>query len=497
MKTPAKPQPPANKLSKSRYTRGIQCYKSLWLLTHSPEMRVEYDAAALSRFRTGHEVGELARNLYPNGVLVQHEGLSFDEQVKMTSETMKKAKVIYEAAFSYTGIFIRADILRKGRSGWEIYEVKSSNDTKDIHQDDIDIQYFVLDSLGIPVSKSCIVHLNRKYVRDGNIKLNDLFSIKNVTRTTRDRQADVKKEVGRMLRMLKGKEPNIDIGRHCHYPYACDFIDYCWQHIPENSVFDLAGKGVNKFDLYRQGIILQEDIPREILKGKQLQQVETFLKKKTAVNKYKLRTFLDTLWHPLCFLDFETFQYAIPPYNGLSPYQSVTFQYSLHYRKKAGGKLHHREYLAEPGIDPRKEFLDRLLDDIPDNACILVYNKSFEVGRLKELAQHFPRKKKKLQAIIDNIVDLIEPFRQRSIYSWKQKGSHSIKAVLPAFVPGMTYEGMEIGNGEDAMEAYHEMCRLLDRPKELAKLRKAMLEYCKQDTLAMVKLLEVLGTKAL
>ena len=205
-------------------------------------------------------------------------------------------------------------------------------------------------------------------------------------------------------------------------------------------MFDLAGNGVKKFDLYRKGIVKLEDA-LDILKGKQLQQAEATLNKKVTVEKEKLRAFLDRLQYPLCFLDFETFESAIPPYDGLRPYQKVPFQYSLHYQKKRGGKLHHVEFLAQPGVDPRKELLTQLLNDIPEGACVLAYNKSFEIGRLNELAERFPRKKKKIQAIIDNMVDLIEPFRQRSIYSWKQQGSHSIKKVLPAFVPGMTYEG--------------------------------------------------------
>lgn len=298
-----------------------------------------------------------------------------------------------------------------------------------------------------------------------------------------------------MQRMMQGKEPKIDIGPHCSDPYPCDFEGHCWAHIPDNSVFDLTGNGVKKFDLYQKGIVKLEDA-LDTLKGKQLQQAEATLNKKVTVEKDELRTFLARLQYPLCFLDFETFMSAVPPYDGLRPYQQVPFQYSMHFRKKPGGKLHHVEFLAQAGVDPRKEFLERLLEDIPEDACILVYNKSFEISRLKDLAEQFPRRKKRIQAIIDSIVDLIEPFRQRFIYSWKQKGSHSIKSVLPAFVPGMSYEGLEIGEGGEAMEAYHEMCDLVGKPKELVKLRNALLEYCRQDTLAMIKLLEVLEKKA-
>jgi hypothetical protein len=163
--------------------------------------------------------------------------------------------------------------------------------------------------------------------------------------------------------------------------------------------------------------------------------------------------------------------------------------------KRAGGRLHHKEFLAEPGIDPRKGLLEKLTEIIPEDACILAYNKSFEATVLKGLAECFPRKKKLIGTYIDNMIDLADPFRKRDIYSWKQQGAYSIKKVLPAFVKGMSYEGLEIADGGAAMQAYHEMCALMDKPKELANLRKSLLAYCKMDTLAMVRLLDVLRKK--
>jgi hypothetical protein len=485
----------SHKLSKSRYTRGLQCHKSLWLLTHSPELRTEPDASLQSRYDEGHVVGELAQELFPGGVMIPFDGLSFDEQIRLTAQAMQSAKVIYEAAFSHNGVFVKADIMRKGRQGWDIYEVKSSTDIKDVHLNDIAVQYHVIGNSGIKVGKAFLVHLNNKYVRSGPLGLDLLFTINDVTADPMKRQPDVKKEIVRQQKMLKGKEPGIDIGPHCEYPYDCDFMDHCWRHIPEDSVFDLRDRGVDKYDLYRQGIVRQCDIPLELLNAKQRQQVEATLKKKNTINNVKVREFLDKLWYPLCFLDFETFQSAVPPYDGTSPYQQIPFQYSLHYRKRKGGKLYHCEYLAQPGVDPRKELIDRLLEDVPDGACIVAYNKAFEIGQLKELAKQFPCKRSKIQAIIVAVFDLMYPFKKRHIYSWKQSGSYSLKTVLPTFVKGMTYDGMEIGDGGAAMEAYHVMGELADKPKELAKLRTALLTYCRQDTLAMVKLLEILERK--
>jgi hypothetical protein len=457
-------------------------------------LRGESEATSQA-FSQGLKIGELARDIFPDGVLIPYDGLSFDEQVQETQKVLVKAKVIYEAAFMYNGLFVKADILRKVRGGWELYEVKGSSKVKDVYLDDTAVQYHVITGSGLIVTKAFVVHLNTSYRREGALDLDKLFTRHNVTTEVLERQAGIKKEIAAQKRMLNEKEPDIAIGPWCNNPYECDFICHCWKNVPEGSVFELAGKGVDTFDLYRQGIVCLKDIPFDRLKGKQLQQVEATRGKKTVVNKEKLKEFLDSLWYPLYFLDFETFEVTIPEYDGLHPFQQVPFQYSLHSQKRAGGKLHHTEYLAKPGIDPRKEIVGRLLEDIPEGACVLAYYKSFESSRIKELSEQFPRKKKRLLSIIDNMLDLIDPFKARHLYSWKQQGSHSIKAVLPAFVKGMSYDNMEIGNGMAAMEAYHQMCNLADNPKELATVRKNLLEYCKQDTLAMVKLLEVIEVK--
>jgi len=491
---PTHTRKPSHYLSKSLYIRGLQCHKSLYLQKHAPALKVELDAQARARFSAGDHVGELARDIFPGGVLVPYVENDHAAQIKQTADAMAAGKkIIYEATFEYDGIFVKVDILRKTARGWQIYEVKSSSSLKDVHGDDAALQYYVLTRLDIPITKAFVVHLNKDYVRCGDLDLQELFDKADVTQEVKAKQEDIEAEIAAQRKMLARKSPpKIDIGPQCSAPYECDFSGHCWQHIPEDSVFDLAGNGVNKFELYREGIIALKDVPLERLKGKQRQQAEATRARKVIVAREPLKAFLDQLWYPLCYLDFETFSMAVPPYDGLKPYQHVTFQYSLHYLKRRNGKLYHREYLAEPGIDPRKGLIEQLLADIPEDACVLAYHKSFEIGRLKELAAHFPRHKKKIEKIIDNTLDLEDPFRQRAIYSWKQKGSSSIKKVLPAFVKGMSYEGMAIGNGGEAMEAYHEMCDLSDKPEELARLRQGLLEYCRQDTLAMVELMGIL-----
>jgi hypothetical protein len=317
-------------LSKSRYVRGLQCHKSLWLATYGESGLRHVSAEAEASFQQGNVVGELAQDIFPGGVLVPFNGLSFEEQLATTEKTMKDSKVIYEGTFNHDGILVKVDIMRKVRGGWELYEVKSSTSAKDVYYDDVAVQYYVLTGAGVNITKAFVVHLDSGYVRSGKLDLNALFKINDVTAEVRELQPDVKKEIARQKRLLKSGEPDIDIGPWCTDPYDCDFMGHCWKHIPDNSVFDLAGRGADKFALYNQGIVRLRDVPLEKLKGKQLQQVEALLKKKTIVDKKAIKCFLSEIWYPLYFFDFETFQSGIPPYNGLRPYQQIPFQFSVH-----------------------------------------------------------------------------------------------------------------------------------------------------------------------
>jgi len=151
--------------------------------------------------------------------------------------------------------------------------------------------------------------------------------------------------------------------------------------------------------------------------------------------------------------------------------------------------MKHHEFLAMPKTDPRRDLIDKLISEIPDNACIFAYSKGFEIARLRDLAAWFPEYSDKIERMIEKIRDLATPFRQFSIYSYKQQGSYSLKSVLPAMVPDFGYNHLDIQNGGMAMDSFAAMNQT-DDPEEIEKIRHGLLEYCKLDTLAMVKILE-------
>jgi len=479
-------------LSKTLFIKGLQCHKALYLHKYHPELKEDVSDAKEALFSGGRDVGVFAQQLFPGGVEIAYEDQALSDQIKQTQTEIKKGTVtIYEAAFGYKGTFCKVDILHKGKKGWEIYEVKSSTDMEDVYYDDVAFQYYVLISTGLPVSKASLVHINNQYIKDGDIEVDRLFTIQDLTKIAKEQESVVSEELQKQRDMLTGNLPDIDIGEYCTNPYGCDFAGHCRSHIPQNSVFDLKGRGVNKFDLYRQGIIRMKDIPKDMLNIKQGIQVEGTLKKKNHIIKENIRDFLKSLWYPLYFLDFETFMLPIPLFDGTRPYQQIPFQYSLHYLKSDGGKLKHHEFLASPSCDHRKELTEKLINEIPDNACVLAYNMSFEKRILADLGVWFPEDSDRIETIIDNMKDLMAPFRSKDYYLWQMNGSYSIKAVLPALIPELSYDGMEISDGGMAMNAYSMMCETED-PKELERIRKALLEYCKLDTLGMVKIVEKL-----
>jgi len=338
--------------------RGLQCHKSLYLYKYHPELIDELSEEKESLFSSGKDVGLLAQQLFPGGVEIPYEGLSHSEQLDRTYEEIQKGRrTIYEATFSHDGVFVKVDILHKGQKGWEIYEVKSSTSVKDVHFSDAAIQYYVLTGAGLPVSKVYLTHINNEYVRKGDIDPQGLFLSEDITEAVIEKQPFVLDELTKVRAMLRERQPEIDIGPYCDDPYECDFKGHCWSHLPSPSVFDYADRGKpDAFELYQQGIVRMEDVPPQILGWRQQMQLNGVLHHKNHTDVEVVQAFTESLWYPLCFLDFETTALIpIPMYDGTRPYQQVPFQYSLHIIEKPGGEVLHHEYLSNGNTNPQKK----------------------------------------------------------------------------------------------------------------------------------------------
>lgn len=447
-------------------------------------------------FNRGTNVGILAQNLFPGGTDASPKSPSeYNNAVALTKKLLKnKQQVIYEASFNFNDVLSIADIVVQEKSALKIFEVKSSTSISETYLQDAALQYWVITNSGYKVKDFSIIYINNQYLRDGELDLNKFFITESVLRSIKPMQKWIEEKVNRFKKVLNKKTiPDIDIGEHCYNPYTCAFFEYCRKHIPDNSVFDLAGLQLNKkYDLYRQGIIRLKDIPNDIsLPQTAKVQLDVFKSRKNIINKPEIKEFLSDLNYPIYFMDFETIQPAIPLFDKSKPYQQIPFQYSLHFKKNKKSKIEHFEFLAEAVDDPRIKFIENLLKDTRNKGDILVYNKPFEVTRLKEIAETFPVYRKQIEERISRIKDLMVPFQKKYYYTNDMQGSYSIKYVLPALIPDLSYKDLDINEGGLASIAFESLYYETDMFK-ISEIRNNLLEYCKLDTFAMVKLLEKL-----
>lgn len=488
-------------LSKSKYCKLVQCPKILWMNKYKSNVAVPTAREAV--LANGTAVGELARNLFGDYTNIEFN-TDLNIMVEDTKKMLKsKPNIITEASFNYDNNFCSVDILKNNLDGVEIYEVKSSTDVHDIYLDDASYQYFVLSNLGLNVKKVCIVYINKQYVRDKELEIEKLFNIQDITDIAKLKQDEIKKTIEMANKYMDeyngDNEPNTDIGMHCFNPYKCEFWEYCTRNLPKPNVFDIGG-GMHtskKFEKYYEGKISFRDLQNENLNQKFLEQIDFELNNlKPKIEKEAIKGLMDSLKYPLYFIDYETYQLAIPEVEGTKPYQQLPFQYSLHIIKEKGASIQHKEFLAE--IDDQnyiRHFAESMIKNMPENGSVIIYNKAFEPVRNNEIARMYPDLKDELERINSNIIDFMEPFKQRKYYTKEMHGSASIKAVLPALYPNdpeLDYHKLPVvHNGGEASEAFLSLRNM--SKEEQKEIRHGLLVYCELDTYAMVKIWEKLN----
>lgn len=448
--------PPKHILSKSTFMYGCQCPKRLWLHKNRPDVRDELDDEQQAIFQRGTDVGKLAEGLFPGGVDARpKDTFSYQQSVADTSRYIAEGKkVIYEAAFQYEGLLCAVDILVQRGGRWYAYEVKSTTKVKPEQLPDAAFQYYVITHSGLDLNDFSIVHLNNTYIRKGELDINQLFSPESVLVSILEMQVYINTQATQLKAMLQNKKdmPVIAVGDQCNTPYACDFQGFCFDGI------EVEEPDYGEPYIYKDGIV----------------------------------AFLDQLEYPIYHMDFESWMTAVPEFDGHWPYRQVCFQYSVHVQQSPGADPEHYEYLAEKVGTSTEEFLKNLLQVLGTQGTVLVYNKTFEATRLKELVREYPQYEEAVDNILNRIVDLMSPFHKKHYRLPEMQGSYSIKLVLPALIPELRYDDLTIGNGGVANAAFFNLRDESDA-KKIEATREALLEYCGLDTLAMVRILEKLS----
>ncbi len=474
---------------------GCQCTKRLFLHKFNRGLRNPYDEKQQAIFDAGTSIGELSQKLFPYGVDASPPNLySYHLSVAKTKALIDRGvDVIYEAAFQYEGVLCALDILVKNGNAWYAFEVKSKTSVKEQHVQDAALQYYVVKHCGLPIEDISIIYLNNQYVRHGELDVKKLFATESVLENVLTLQDYIENKVFELKALLSiRQEPVIDIGPHCVTPYECDFTNHCWAHMPkENSVLSLA-RGVG-WKLLGEGYKHLDEIPNDYELGNTASmQLAHYRTGEVHIEKDEIERFLEPLVYPLYFFDFETIMPGIPEFDDSRPYQQIPFQFSLHVQRIRNGEVEHHAFLGDGINDPRLRLTEVMLKALGESGSIICYNMSFEKSRIRELAELYPEHATKLLAIHDRIFDLMIPFQKRWYYHPEFRGSYSIKVVLPVLVPELRYDALEIQEGGMASLVYAQLKK--QKPEIADAQRLQLLEYCKMDTLAMVRILEFLKT---
>jgi hypothetical protein len=484
-------------ISKSQYLKGLQCPKALWLYRHRPDLKPEVSIVLQHLFDSGHEVGLLAQKCFEGGVEIVEEYYKVEATIRSTQEavTLNPPAVFEAAACSPDGAYSRIDILRRCREfgAWDLVEVKSTTSVKGYHIDDMALQRYAFSGAGYNIRKSILMHIDNQYVKSGPLDVQNLFHLEDCTADVEAQMAVVREYLEPLKAVLASPdEPVVTIGDQCNRPFACDYIPYCWKHVPAYSVYNLF-RGDKLAALLSKGIIDVADIPEGFdVTRRQGIEIDTFKEKRVHVDRAAISKFLGRFVYPLFFLDYETINPAVPLFDGTRPYEKVPFQFSLHVQQVKGGPVTHTGFLHTGSGDPRPHFVKELVASCGDAGSVVVYNQPFEAGVNETLAETFTEHAAVLLATNGRMVDLLVPFRSRFLYHPAMRGSASLKSVLPTLVPELSYAGLGIADGETASLMYLKAFKNEALEEEKKRIYADLVDYCRLDTLAEVKLLEVL-----
>ncbi len=489
-----------HRLSKSRYMAGHQCHLRLWYDIHERHIMPPVSQAQQAIFNTGHQVGDLARECYPGGHFVAHDYRNIPAALAETQRLIEEgtALALFEPAFRHNNVLARVDVLERiPDGGWRIVEVKSTTRCKQEHIPDVAVQLWVLRGAGLDVRDAGVLTLNREYIYDGvRLDLDVLFKFHPVLDEADALLESVGADVAAMQAMLAADEaPDIAPSQHCLKPYVCPYYQHCTQDIPqpEHGIGELLGiRADRREELEAKGITEVRDVPNDF----PLNQLQSIIRQAISDGRNivhgDLTRSLAGITPPVRHLDFETFQPAIPRFTGTRPYDQVPFLFSVH-TETNGRPPEHVEYMHEDDSDPRPALIERLLESLGDKGSICVYS-SFERTQIKALAVAFPDYANALDTITTRLVDLHQIVRG-NYYHPGFRGSFSLKSVIPAIAPHLSYDDLEVADGRMASVWYDRAISSADS-EERRRIFDNLRAYCAHDTLAMVELHKALLASA-
>lgn len=465
-------------LTKSDFLLYLESPLHLWAKTHDQLETKNLSIYDQLTIKQGYEVENLAKEYLRQRLLLNYSADSAVDFQKTVSDGRYEARLdglVYDAAAKV----------------YDLYEIKSSTKIDKSHKYDVTFQYLVAKA-SLPIRQVYLLHINPEFVKEGEINLQEFFVAQEVGEMVNKLEDKVFELRSQALHVLDMVEAPTD--KHCYKIKTCPCLQLCHPNLADYSIYDLSWWKAGQYEkLVAKGYQkLGEVKESEELTPKQILQIRSFKQQQAIINHQGVAGKLSQLVFPLYFLDYETFNPAVPVHEGYKAYQHITFQFSLHVLEKPEDReLKHYEFIATDQSEPSEKLAEALLRVIGDAGSVIVWNKSFECGRNEELGKLQPELAEQMKAINERVFDLMEIFSEGLYVDYKFHGSASIKKVLPVLVPELSYKGLAIGEGATAMSKWWEMVSGKASEKEREEIKENLLRYCELDTRAMVEIWRV------
>jgi hypothetical protein len=478
------------RLSKSRVMASLQCLKRVFLEVNHPAL-AEYPPGTEAVFEVGHQVGDIAVQVYGQGrgEYIPFEG-GLGRALARTRRLLDKPtrEPVFEATLQHDGVLVREDVLLPAGDSWRIVEVKASTKRKAEHVQDCAIQAWVHTGAGYRYEQFSLAHIDNQFIYPGGGDYSGILVEEDLTEEVRQLQHSVPAWVASAKSAAAGPEPRVPVGQHCFTPYECPFFKHCWPVDSEYPIHGLKGSRKKLGELVAAGYRDLREVPGDRLSAEDSYRVWRVTRSGEAEVLPAAGEFVRSLGWPRYYLDFETVATAIPVWPGTRPYEVLPFQFSCDI-EEAPGQIRHEEFLDMSGAPPMRALAEKLITALGNQGPILMYT-AYEKGVLRGLAKRFPDLSGRLNALIDRLIDLY-PVTKASYYHPDMRGSWSIKAVLPTIAPDMDYSALEgVHEGTEASAAWLRAIQPGAAPAEVKLTRSQLLEYCRFDTLAMLRLVE-------
>ena len=490
-----------SQLSKSDYLVYLRHPAWLWLKKHRRAVLPKPDASLQARFDSGHRFEEFAEQRFANAVKLGFDDYqAYRDLPRRTHKALADgAETILQGRFEHGRATCIIDVLQRVGDGlFDLFEIKASTSAKADHIPDLAFQAMVLEGAGVEIRNLGVIHVDRDYVRAGPIDIAAIAAITDVTDKVRDISGETIAQVDDAIAVMDLAEMPDASPRHLQSGAMSEWLDVfaaVSEPIDKYSIYNLASiKAEQVGALEDGGVEVLGDIPDDFaLTDRQKRQVTAVKTGRRAIDAGEINSFIGAAQYPLYFLDYETFSDVIPAFDGIRPYQQVPFQYSLHIRRAPGAELEHRDYLHEDNTNPVPSLLAKLVEDIGGTGSVIVWHDPFETRRNTEMGEMSPAHADFLADVNARVIDLIDPFKYGWFVDKDFFGSSSIKKVLPVLAPDLSYGALEIQDGEAAQRQWMDAVLHGKQPERRQEIFADLRSYCELDTLAMVRIFDVLG----